>query len=62
MGLIFVISIVSVTYLELKDGKTICGYSLASKPAPVHRSHFNLRRQGASIDEGIDLCYDVSHV
>ena len=62
MGLIFVISIISVTYLELKDGKTVCGYSLAPESAPVHTYHVNRRRQGASIDEGIDLCYDVSHV
>ena len=62
MGLMLLVTIPIVAYLELKDGKTICGYCLAPKPAPVNRYRFNRRREGTSIDEGIDLCYDVSHV
>ena len=57
------ITIPIVAYLEWKDGKPICGYSLAEESVHQYHGHRHRHRhKHSSIDEGIDLCYDTTHV
>ena len=63
LAILMLVTIPIVAYLEWKDGKPICGYSLAEEPAPQYHGHRHRHRhEHSSIDEGIDLCYDTVHV